>query len=196
MIADGPPSHHAPTTPLLPGWGPLVEPPRRLHAAAVLRWWWPTAVVAGFLVLVAVVGGRDDPAPGLSMRGLATLTLAAAALTILTIRRRYGPWALARALAEYTVLVLLVALLATSGAVPPAERALASSPRPPAAAQEATSLPPGISQVVDAGRRLADAGRWLAELWDRAKDMTEPPPAAQPKPNASPTAPHRPGGSP
>ena len=143
-------------------------------------------MVAGFLVLVAVVGDRDDPAPGLSMRGLATLTLAAAALTILTIRRRFGPWALARALAEYAVLVLLVALLATSSTVPPTERALAESPRPPAAAQEATSLPPGIAQVVDASRRLAAAGHWLAELWDRAKDMTEPPPDAQPKPKEDP----------
>jgi hypothetical protein len=171
--------HHPPT--LLPGWGPLTEPPRRLNAGTILRWWWPTATVAGFLVLVAVVGGRDDPAPGLSMRGLVTLTLAVAALTILTIRRRFGPWALTRALAEYTVLVLLVALLATSGAVPPAERALANSTRPPAAAQEAASLPPGIAQVVDAGRRLADAGHWLAELWDRAKDMTDPPPTTRPE---------------
>jgi hypothetical protein len=175
-----------PTTPLLPGWGPLVEPPRRLHAASVLRWWWPTAMVIGFLVLAAVVGSRDDPAPGLSMRSLVTLTLAAAALTILTIRRRFGPWALARALAEYAVLVLLVALLATSSAVPPAEPALANSPRPPATAQQAASLPPGISQVVGAGRRLADAGRWLAELWDRAKDMTEPPSPTQPSPKEDP----------
>jgi hypothetical protein len=104
----------------------------------------------------------------------------------LTIRRRYGPWALTRALAEYTVLVLLVALLATSGAVPPAERALADSTRPPAAAQEAASLPPGIAQVVGAGQRLADAGRWLAELWDRAKDMTEPPSPPQPSPKEDP----------
>ena len=171
---------HRPNSPLLPGWGPLVEPPRRLHAASVLRWWWPTATVAGFLVLVAVVGARDDPAPGLSMRGLVILTLAAAVLTILTIRRRFGPWALARALAEYAVLVLLVALLATSSTVPPAEPA-ARSTRPPAIAQEAASLPPGISQVVDAGRRLADAGHWLAELWDRAKDMTDPPPTTRPE---------------
>jgi hypothetical protein len=170
-----------PTMPVLPGWGPLVETPRRLHAASVLRWWWPTATVAGFMVLVAVVGDRDHPAPGLSMRGLVILTLAAAALTILTIRRRFGPWALTRALAEYTVLVLLVALLATSGAVPPAERALAEPTRPPAAAQEAASLPPGIAQVVDASRRLAGAGRWLAELWDRAKDMTDRPPTTRPE---------------
>jgi hypothetical protein len=167
-----------PTTPLLPGWGPLVEPPHRLQVASVLRWWWPTTVVVGFLVLVAIVGDRDDPAPGLSLRGLATLSLAAAALTILTIRRRYGPWALTRALAEYTVLVLLIALLATSGTVPPAERALADSPRPPAAAQQAASLPPGIAQVVGAGRRLAAASHWLAELWDRAKDKTDRPPTA------------------
>ena len=179
---------HRPTlssTPLLPGWGPLVEPPRRLHAASVLRWWWPTAVVVGFLVLVAVVGDRDDPAPGLSLRGLATLSLAAAALVILTIRRRYGPWALTRALAEYTVLVLLIALLATGGAVPPAERALAESTRPPAATQQAASLPPGISQVVGAGRRLAAAGHLLAELWDRAQDKTDPPPTTPTTPTES-----------
>jgi hypothetical protein len=59
---------HHPST-LLPGWGPLVEPPHRLHAATVLRWWWPTAVVAGFLILVAVVGDRDHPAPGCPCAG-------------------------------------------------------------------------------------------------------------------------------
>jgi hypothetical protein len=186
-----------PTTPLLPGWGPLVEPPRRLHtAAAVLRWWWPTAVAASFLVLVAVVGGRDDPAPGLSLRGLATLTLAAAALTSLTIRRRLGPWALARALAEYAVLVLLVSLLTIPTGAPSAEPTPASSTRPPTVTQESASLPPGISQVVDAGRRLARAGRWLTELWDRAEAMTDPPPT-RPQPTSGappPPVPDRPGG--
>jgi hypothetical protein len=76
--------------------------------------------------------------------------------------------------------------VATSSAVPPAEPALANAPRPPATAQQAASLPPGISQVVGAGRRLADAGRWLAELWDRAKDMTEPPSPTQPSPKEDP----------
>jgi hypothetical protein len=195
--------HHPPT--LLPGWGPLTEPPRRLHpAATVLRWWWPTATAAGFMVLVAVVGDRDHPAPGLSMRGLVILTLAAAALTILTIRRRFGPWALTRALAEYAVLVLLVALLAT----PTPEQAPATSTRSPAAKQQAAkpqavkqgtaSLPPGISQVVGAGRRLADAGHWLLELWRRADHQTAPQSApSNPEPNhqARPApAPDRPGG--
>jgi hypothetical protein len=163
-----------PTTPLLPGWGPLVEPPRRLEAAAVLRWWWPAAVVTGFLVLVAVVGDRDDPTPGLSSRGLATLTLATVALATLTIRRQAGPWALARTLAEYTVVVLLVGLLTTPTGAPHAERAPASSTRPPVAKQAAASLPPGMSQLVS-------AGRWLTELWDRAEAMTDSPPT-RPKP--------------
>ena len=175
-----------PVPPVLPGWGPLVEPPRRrLQAGAVLRWWWPTTVTTGFLVLVAVVGGRDDPDPGLSMRGLAVLTLAAVALAILTIRRQAGPWALARALAEYAVVVLLVGLLTTSSAVPPAERALATSTRPPAATQETASLPPGISQVVGAGRRVAGASRWLVELWHRSDPDTRrspPPSTTRPKP--------------
>jgi hypothetical protein len=198
--------NHPPT--LLPGWGPLLEPPRRLHAtAAVLRWWWPTATVAGFLVLVAVVGDRDHPAPGLSMRGLVILTLAAAALTILIIRRRFGPWALTRALAEYAVLALLVALLATPTA-PSSEQAPATSARSPAAKQQAAapqavkqgtaSLPPGISQVVGAGRRLADAGHWLLELWRRADHQTAPQSApTNPEPNhqARPApSPDRPGG--
>jgi hypothetical protein len=166
---------------VLPGWGPLAEPPRRFPASSVLRWWWPAAVTAGFLVLVAVVGSRDDPAPGPSIRGLATLTLAAVALTILTIRRRFGPWALVRALAEYAVLVLLVGLLVTSGAVPPAERALAESTRPPAAAQEAASLPPGISQVTTVGRWLADAWRRAGELADQRQDRAR---AGRPQPLA------------
>jgi hypothetical protein len=194
--------HHPPT--LLPGWAPLTEPPRRLHAGAILRWWWPTTTAAGFLILVAVVGDRDHSAPGLSMRGLVILTLAAAALTILTVRRRFGPWALTRALAEYAVLVLLVALLAT----PTPEQAPATSTRSPAAQPQAAkpqavkqgtaSLPPGISQVVGAGRRLADAGHWLLELWRRADHQTAPQSApTNPEPNreARPApAPDRPGG--
>jgi hypothetical protein len=189
--------------PTLPGWGPLVEPPRRLQtAAAVLRWWWPTTTVAGFLVLVAIVGDRDHPAPGLSMRGVVILTLAAAALTILTIRRRFGPWALTRALVEYAVLVLLVALLAIPTA-PSSEQAPASSTRPPAAKQQAAkqstaSLPPGISQVVGAGRRASGAGRWLLELWRRADQQTTPqsaPTNPEPGRKARPApAPDLPGG--
>jgi hypothetical protein len=177
-----------PTTPLLPGWGPLVEPPRRLQAGAVLRWWWPAAVVAGFLVLVTIVGDRDDPAPGLSSRGLATLTLATVVLATLTIRRQAGPWAVFRALAEYMVIVLLVGLLTTPTGAPHAERAPASSPRPSVAKQEAASLPPGMSQLVS-------AGRWLTELWDRAEAMTDPP--SRPKSTSqarSAPLPHRPGG--
>ena len=189
--------HHPPT--LLPGWGPLIEPPRRLHAGAILRWWWPTATVAGFLVLVAVVGDRDHPAPGLSMRGLVILTLAAAALTILTIRRRFGPWALTRALAEYAVLVLLVALLATPTPAQPAATSTRSSAAKQQAVKQGTaSLPPGISQVVGAGRRLADAGHWLLELWRRADHQTAPQSApTNPEPNhqARPApSPDRPGG--
>jgi hypothetical protein len=179
-----------PVPPVLPGWEPLVEPPRRLQPSVVLRWWWPAAVVTGFLVLVAIVGDRDDPTPGLSSRGLATLTLATVALATLTIRRQAGPWALARALAEYTVIVLLVGLLTTPTGAPHAERASASSPRPPVAKQEAASLPPGMSQVVSVGRRLV-------ELWDRAQAMTDDPPPTPPTPNSGALPaprPHRPGG--
>jgi hypothetical protein len=180
---------HRPTMPVLSGWEPLVEPPRRLQPSAVLRWWWPAAVVTGFLVLVAIVGDRDDPTPGLSSRGLATLTLATVALATLTIRRQAGPWALARALAEYTVIVLLVGLLTTPTAAPSAERTPATSTRPPVAQQEAASLPPGMSQVLS-------VGRWLTELWDRAAAMADPPPTRPKSKSGALPAPrtHRPGG--
>jgi hypothetical protein len=199
---------HHPST-LLPGWGPLVEPPghRLQSAAALLRWWWPTAVVTSFLILVAVVGDRDHPAPGLSMRGLVILALAAAALTALTVRRRLGPWALARALAEYAVLVLLVGLLATPTAASLAEPAPVRSARPPAAQQEAeqraakppvvkqstASLPPGISQVVGAGRRAVAAGRWLLDIWRRADQQPTPHPESGGETQPAPS-PHRLGG--
>ena len=87
---------------------------------------WPAFVVRG----QPSSRRRDDPAPGLSpRRGLATLDPGRGlVLAILTIRRRYGPWALARALAEYAVVVLLAVLVATTGR-PPSTRPAA---RPPA----------------------------------------------------------------
>jgi hypothetical protein len=86
--------------------------------------------------------------------------------------------------------VLLVGLLTTPAAVLHAERAPATAPRPPVASQEVASLPPGMSQVVS-------AGRWLVELWDRAEAMTDDPPPTRPQPKSralSAPLPHRPGG--
>ena len=100
-----------------PGWAQPPSPGGRrwsttapapsTTARSVGRWWWPTLTVAGFLAVVVQVLDHDDPAPGLSTRGLLTIALAAAVVALLTIHRRYGPRPLARALAEYTVVALL-----------------------------------------------------------------------------------------
>jgi hypothetical protein len=84
------------------GWAPLVDPgPSYLHSArSVGRWLWPTLAVSSFLAVTGFVLGHDDPAPGLSGRGLFTVALAAAVVGLLTLHRRYGPRPLARALAD------------------------------------------------------------------------------------------------
>jgi hypothetical protein len=84
-------------------------------ARSVGRWLWPTLAVGGFLVVTGFVLGHDDPAPGLSGRGLATVALAAAVVVLLTLHRRYGPRPLARALTEYAVVFALAVLVATTG---------------------------------------------------------------------------------
>ena len=99
------------------GWTPLVDhgPLPLQTARSVGRWLWPTLAVAGFLVVTGFVFGHDDPTPGLSLRGLCTITLAAAVVVLLTIRRTAGPGPLTRALFEYTVVFLLATLVATTG---------------------------------------------------------------------------------
>jgi hypothetical protein len=101
---------------LPPTWGqPLDDPPSQRTAGPVGRWLWPTLAVAGFLLVTGFVLGHDDPAPGLSRRGLLTVALAAAVVILLTIRRTAGPRPLARALFEYAAVFLLAVLLATTG---------------------------------------------------------------------------------
>jgi hypothetical protein len=101
---------------LPPGWGqPLDDPPLLRAAGSVGRWLWPTLSVSGFLVVTGFVFGHDDPAPGLSLRGLCTIALAAAVMVLLTLRRTAGPGPLTRALFEYAVVFLLAVLVATTG---------------------------------------------------------------------------------
>jgi hypothetical protein len=118
--------------PQMPGWAPLVDPdPAPLHTArSVGRWLWPTVAVTGFLAVTGFVLGHDDPAPGLSRRGLLTIALAAVVVVLLTIHRRYGAWPLARALVEYAVVFLLAVLLATTGL---------EVDQPPAGAEQAST---------------------------------------------------------
>jgi hypothetical protein len=117
--------------PQMPGWAPLIDPgPGPLRPArSAGRWLWPTVAVTGFLALTGFVLGHDDPAPGLSRRGLLTIALAAVVVVLLTIRRTAGPGPLARALVEYAVVFLLAVLVATTGvtANPPVSSKQASA---------------------------------------------------------------------
>jgi hypothetical protein len=100
-----------------PGWAPLVDHgPLPLQTARSFgRWLWPTLSVTGFLVVTGFVLRHDDPTPGLSLRGLVTIALAAAIVVLLTIRRTAGPGPLTRAIFEYAVVFVLAVLVATTG---------------------------------------------------------------------------------
>jgi hypothetical protein len=107
---------------MLPGWSPLSEPSRRLNVGELGRWLWPGLVLAAFAAVAAYVAGTDpEPGPGLAVRGLVTLALAVIVLAVLTVRRRWGPLAVLRTLAEYAVVAALAGLLVLAAA-PPAEQ--------------------------------------------------------------------------
>jgi hypothetical protein len=169
-----------------PGWAPLVDPgPLPLRAAnSVRRWWWPTLAIGGFLAVVVQVLDHDDPAPGLSHRGLLIIGLAAAVVALLTIHRRHGPGALARTVAEYAVVVLLAILLAAPDSAvdqQPANRATGAGAEARAQAASGDDQP-GVLQtgakvvraVTAAARAVAGAFRWLVDLWRQADQQAQP----------------------
>jgi hypothetical protein len=123
--------------------------------------------VAGFLTVAGFVLGHDDPAPGLSGRGLAAIALAAVVVVLLTIRRIAGPGPLARAMAEYTLVALLAGLLATTGV---------HLTQPPAGGTRASVAPdrrPPLVKTLDGFRDwLAAWWRWADQEYDR---RTSPP---------------------
>jgi hypothetical protein len=174
-----------------PGWDPLGDPgPLPLRAAGSLaRWWWPISAIVGFLTVVGYVLGHD-PQPGLSNRGWLTVVLAAVVVVLLTVHRagrgRPPRAPLARALAEYAVVALLAALLATAGQQP------ATRAEPEAGHRQSTERPADRRQPAehaDAGaadqrpgivRVAAGVWGWLAELWHTAGELTDratPPPS-------------------
>jgi hypothetical protein len=192
-----------------PGWSPLVDhDPLPLQVVRSLsRWWWPTLGVAGFLAVVAwVLGHEDTSTPGRSTRGLLTIALAAALVFLLTIHRRRGPRPLARALAEYTVVALLATLLAATGAgvdqrpaphdkpakaghttAQPAARPNAGAPADddqPAVLQVGAKV---VRAITGAVRAVADAARWLADLWRQADQRATSEGEAMTAPPHSPT---------
>ena len=154
----------APTTWDAPGWAPLLDhgPVPLQTARSFGRWLWPSLAVGGFLVVTGFVLGYDDPTPGLSLRGLLTIVLAAAVVILLTIRRTAGPGSLARALFEYAVVFLLAVLLATTGI---------DLDQPPAAGRKQASAArdqrPALIKVIDG------FGDWLREWRTWARTETD-----------------------
>jgi hypothetical protein len=151
----------APTGWDAPGWAPLVDPgslPLQT-ARSVGRWLWPTLAVGGFLVVTGFVLAHDDPTPGLSVRGLLTIALAAAVVVLLTIRRSTGP--LARALFEYAVVFLLAVLVATTGI--PVDQPSAGGKQASAASDQR----PALVKTIDGFRD------WLSQWRNWARTETE-----------------------
>jgi hypothetical protein len=146
------------------GWAPLVDPGPFHAVRSFARWLWPTLAVGGFLLVAGFVLGHDDPTPGLSVRGLATIALAAAVVGLLTLHRRYGPRPLARALGEYAVVFLLAALIATTGV--PLDKAPTTSKKAGGKqASAASDQRPALVKTIDS------FGDWLAEwrAWARTQ---------------------------
>jgi hypothetical protein len=164
------------------GWTPLVDPRPLQAVRSIGRWLWPTLAVSGFLAVTGFVLSHDDPAPGLSGRGLLTVALAAAVVVLLTLHRRYGPRPLARALVEYAVVFVLAVLVATTG-VPLDE--------PAAPTSQASIVPdqrPALVKTIDSVRD------WLSEwrAWARTQRHPRPKPTgeatAAPPRSATPSA--------
>ena len=145
---------------LPPGWDqPLDDPPLLRAAGSMGRWLWPTLSVSGFLVVTGFVLGHDDPAPGLSLRGLCTIALAAAVVILLTLRRTAGPGPLVRALFEYAVVFLLAVLVATTG--------VDVDQAPTSGNRAAVDQQPALVKVIDG------FGDWLSQWRDWAHKETD-----------------------
>jgi hypothetical protein len=131
----------------------------------------------GFLTVTGFVLGHDDPTPGLSMRGLLAITLAAAVIILLTIRRTAGPGPLARALFEYAVVFLLAVLVATTGV---------DLDQAPAGATHASTTrdqrPPLIKTIDSFGDWLSQWRTWARTETNRRAHSSPPTPTAPPLP--------------
>jgi hypothetical protein len=166
------------------GWTPLVDhgPLPLQTARSVGRWLWPTLAVTGFLVVTGFVLGHDDPTPGLSLRGLCTIALAAAVLILLTIRRTAGPGPLARALFEYAVVFLLAVLVATTGIT--LDQPAAASGK---ASSAASDQRPALVKTIDGFRDWL--GQWREWARSEADRRPQSSPATVPDPTGQAMAP-------
>ena len=157
------------------GWTPLIDHgPLPLHTArSVGRWLWPTLAATGFLTLAGFALRHDDPAPGLSVRGLVTIALAGLVVILLTIRRAAGPGPLTRALFEYTVVFLLAVLIATTGI--PVDQPAGATKK----AGVVSDQRPALVKTIDSFRDwLSEWRQWASKETDRrAQAATTPSPA-------------------
>ena len=136
------------------GW----PPPSLMEVRARwLAWLWRLALAGGFLALASYVVSHDDPRhPGLTDRSWLTLTLAAALVGLLSLHRLAGVVPLLRALAEYSVVALLVVLLGTGpGAFAPA--ATHPTGRP---SGQASSRARAGERAATTGKQASQAGTW------------------------------------
>jgi hypothetical protein len=113
--------------------------------------------IGGFLLVTGFALAHDDPQPGLSLRGLLLIALAAAVVVQLTIRRTAGPGPLARALIEYAVVFLLAVLVTTTG--------VALNQAPTGGTRAAVDQRPALVKTIDGFRD------WLSEwrAWARTE---------------------------
>jgi hypothetical protein len=177
-----------------PGWSPLVDDGHLAlrGASSVTRWWWPILALAGFGTVAGLVLGHDDSAPGLSTRGLVTITLAGLVVVLLTIHRAAGPGPLTRAVAEYAVVAVLAGLLVADvggvGQLPPNPTGSAARTEARQAARAKPNLEAGQDRpavlrvaagvaraVTKAIRAVSGAAGWLVDLWRRAGQQTDRP---------------------
>jgi hypothetical protein len=163
----------APTAWDAPGWAPLVDPSPLQTVHSVGRWLWFTVAVGGFLMVAGFVLRHDDPTPGLSVRGLITIALAAAVVVLLTIRRATGPGPLVRAMFEYLVVFLLAVLVATTG--------ISVDQSPTTGGTAATSAPdqrPALVKTIDGIRDwLGEWREWARKQNDRRSQASPTVPA-------------------
>jgi hypothetical protein len=129
---------------------PAVELRR---AGPLDRWAWPVLAVGSFVALAGYIFEHNQ-----SDRGWMTVALAAAVITVLTVRRAAGARALLRTLAEYALVAVLAVSLATLGAA----EAPARSPAHKPARDSGRS---GLAVLVEAPGNVRD---WIAERWQEA----------------------------
>jgi hypothetical protein len=136
--------------------------------------------VTGFLAVTGFVLGHDDPAPGLSRRGLLTIALAAVVVVLLTIRRAAGPGPLTRALVEYAVVFLLAVLVATTG--------VNLDPAPAGAKQASTARDqrPALVKTLDGfWDWLGEWRAWVRKETDRRAQSSSATSPAPPPPSST-----------